>query len=198
MLDINDTKILELIARAIREETFVYLYHMTPKKFKKYPPKTVFVGNDREGRTKTILVTDEIFDWVFNLEIGDENKSLCEMWDLNRLSPTGFEGELIYKNRIGPGVTAGGHYHKKKREEFFVVSPKGKLTFNLTRIADGESVDIQLDSSTVDICGSRYSLALRVDPGIMHSVSNQNKKISVLLIVVADRSHNHNDDYREE
>jgi len=198
MLNIRDPRISDIIRNALETNSFIPLEKTTPCIYRKSPPMTVFIGRDPQGRIKTIIVKDEIFDWVFGLEIVNPGKELCEMWDFGRFKPVGFKGKLIYKNRIGPGIIAGSHYHKKKKELFFVLSKGGKLTFSFTRVKDQKKIEVELDASTIEIDGMRYSLALYLNPGIAHDVANHGKRNRILLAVVADRSHNSSDDYRLE
>ena len=146
---------------------------------------------------------DEIFLWVLNLEIAskEKDKELCEVWDLERFTPTGFEGKLLYKNRMGPDAEAAGHYHGKKKEIFFILSLKGKLMFTFIEILDGKvgerKAKVELSASKVLINGRKYFLSLQIEPNILHIVNNYGKT-SVLLGVVADRSYDWKDDFRVE
>lgn len=182
----------------MESETYLPLAKTTSKKFKEYPAETVFVATDEEGRIKTVVVKDELFDWVFNREIVNPGKRLCELWDFDRFKPMGFKGKLVYKNEIEPGTTAGQHYHLKKRELFFVISRHGKLAVHLTRVKDGKQASIELSSDRIDIDGMPFSLAIRLYPGTNHGVANQGKRYAAILLVIANRSHDSTDDYRME
>ncbi|MDD3190468.1 MAG: hypothetical protein PHI66_02140 [Candidatus Pacebacteria bacterium] len=195
MLSMKDPRTLQAITEALLNHDFVNLKEINAKRFLEYPQGTVFIDEDREGRIKTILIKDNLFDWVLNLEITSPGRTLCEMWDLERFRPTGFAGRLIYRNRIKAGTVAGGHYHKKKKELFFVASKKGSLIFHLIRLADNEKIEIEMGSSPVQILDMNYSPAIRINPGINHAVENPGKQGSVLLVVVANRSHDSKDDY---
>lgn len=195
----NKQEIPELIEKALKEGTTVALKKMDAKKFKEHPAGTVFIGKDKEKNIKIIVVKDEIFLWVLNLEIANKDRELCEVWDLERFTPTGLKGKLLYKNRMGPGAEAAGHYHKKKQEVFFILSLKGKLMFTFIEVVDenteGRVARVELSASKLPINGREYFLSLQIGPNILHIVNNYSK-MSVLLGVVADRSYNPKDDFK--
>lgn len=201
MLDINNPEIPALIEKAIKKNKAIDLKEIKTGEFDEYPVGTVFIGKDNEERIKTIVVKDELFDWVFSLEIGHEEQKLCEICDLARFAPTGFDVKLIYKKFLTGKKRAeelqlktGEHYHEEKGEIFYVISIKGKLIFVLTRVSDRKKVEIGLDSSKIEINGSQYSLALKIAPYINHSVTNSGET-PVVLEVLADHSHDPNDDH---
>lgn len=195
----SQPQIIEIAEKALKEGTTVALKKTNAKKIKGYPVGTVFIGKDKDKNIKIIVVKDEMFLWVLNLEIASKDRELCEVWDLERFTPTGFEGKLLYKNRMGPGAEAAGHYHKKKQEVFFVLSLKGKLMFTFIEVVDenteGRVARVELSASKLLINGREYFPSLQIGPNILHIVNNYGKT-SVLLGVVADRPYNWRDDFK--
>lgn len=90
--------------------------------------------------------------------------------------------ENIYVVNVKPGKIAGGHFHKKIMESFFVL--KGKAEVTLIDTTTREQEIISLGSKIVyEQDGKKYKMGIFFNPGVAHLVTNVGKEKLILLVI---------------
>jgi dTDP-4-dehydrorhamnose 3,5-epimerase-like enzyme len=82
----------------------------------------------------------------------------------------------IFISTVKPGKVKGNHYHKRKKEWYFVV--KGKVVVHFVDVATGEKKDVSLDEKNPEL--------LWINPGVSHAITNEGKEEAVILAYISE------------
>ena len=90
----------------------------------------------------------------------DDRGVIAQIFDMGK------SGEVLYGS-INPGKIRGNHYHKEKKEFFFILD--GKAKFRMRNIKNGEKEEY-------DISGDDFQI-LEIFPWWTHSIENTGDKV---------------------
>lgn len=83
---------------------------------------------------------------------------------------------LVHVTCAKPGFSRGGHYHKRKKEWFCVISGKGELYLR----------DIKSNKEKTIFLGGKEMKVVGIPPYVFHSIKNKGRKEMLLLGYVSE------------
>ncbi|MFA6098527.1 MAG: cupin domain-containing protein [Patescibacteria group bacterium] len=103
------------------------------------------------------------------------NRWLSHCWPNISESKKAFRPNFAYLNHIGPGDTAGNHYHRDKKEFF---CPMGELLLLLRDVKGKKTVKVKMSLGPKDFYKIYY-----IPPLVPHAIKNNTKKFQPLLVL---------------
>ncbi|MFA5358756.1 MAG: WxcM-like domain-containing protein [Patescibacteria group bacterium] len=90
----------------------------------------------------------------------DDRGWLAEIIRAEDVEPKEFGQFLITTAK--PGITKGGHYHKRKNEWYCVI--RGKAELYLKNLTSGQEENVILDENNLQL--------VKIEPNVFHSIKN--------------------------
>lgn len=107
------------------------------------------------------------------------NRWLNAIWPTPEEARQTFTPRFAYLNHIGPGDTAGNHFHAKKREFF---CPLGDLVLVLYDRSRKKAIRVRMSNRT-----KRQYTMYYIPPHVPHAVENKTKQFQPLVVLTNER-----------